>query len=481
MRSVLVRLLDSLAGGGGLTRRCGTWRPAIAELVKALPALLLMLAVAVINPFGIRSASDQASIDSFQRIMAAFYPAEGQKRIAVVLIDDRSLRALGLTYPPKFTLYADLIKTVKEAGAESVLLDFNLIDPRGEPSDLTALTTAMRSLPVFLTSAEENGPAQRCVSDPVQNLQVLREAAAAEPHPLIHDRGQHVNLLMPDACGKTLRPAAALAVYADFCARRGDCQESADPMFNPNAFQDRTLFIEWGRAWPAGAEAIHTSYQKLATDCPGSGPTDFLLHTVSAIAPFSSEAESAPDGCFYHALIRAEWLLAPERDPELNASALGSALAGRIVLVGGAFTALKDTGTSPTFGEVPGVFLHAMALDNLIARGDGFMSPWPKGALGALGWDAVAEFIVIAIFALSGRWIGGKFHPTGLRQALLWTTATGLAGLAIGLALSFLVWLPGWEPVNWIGIVLAGLLLAGRPHEALKELWSTSAMRIRAS
>ncbi|TWA84823.1 CHASE2 domain-containing protein [Azospirillum brasilense] len=446
--------------------QCTGWRRLGDRLLKLSFVPALIVSAAVFNPLDISGSSGRTSLDAYRRIATSVYPDKGQKKIVVVQIDDTSLAVNGESYPPSFDFYARLIQKLKDAGAESILLDLMIIDRNrpGEPGGLDRLVSAIADFPVFMTVARSSQQDDSgCATAGRQNVEDLRLAVKGEPHPLIRDGASHVDLFPDSYCGSP-RLSAALAVYNEYCGRSEACQGSRnDPLVNPDAFRNMTLTIEWGRVWPAGAEAVHPDHRRLAAECPDGSLLDKAGNFLRTLMPFESGVLSnAPADCRYHPVIRAEWLTAPESATGVDGKALADLLAGRIVVVGAMFSGVQDVGPSPVFGIVPGMFLHAMAIDNLIVRGAGFMKEWSKLGLGDLDLSVLVELAAMALVALAARRIGIWLAPRTLLSAVAWTLLLMAAGSLVGLAFStWLVWLTGLEPVNWIGVAVAGAAVAG--------------------
>lgn len=444
-------------------------------LIRIAPVVLMAILVKVANPLGIYSKSDQISIETFNILASGFYPSSAQDKISIVMIDDNSLTDSDISFPPPFPFYARLIESIRSFGAESILLDLMFLEDRGNPGDIERLVKAMDGFPVFLTRAETEG--RNCDVRGPGNLAKLRRAAVAEPHPLIEDQASHIKLL-PKICD-TVVPAASLAVYAYHCAADPGCSKGPnDPFVNPQAFEDEVLALQWGRYSPKEALDLHPSSGRLARDCPQPGLADHLTTFVrTLLRPAGNDDVPVPVGCSYHPVIRAEWLYAPGRFPELNVSAMKSALAGRIVVIGADFAGMKDVGPSPVFGKVQGAWIHAMAIDNLLVRGADFLRPWPEGKLGAVGFDGAFEMVLVALSTLLANWIWKRMPSERLDTAVLCTIGFATGGAAIGLAISFLL-VFAWrlEPVNWIGIACAGAILADPAYSAFKKIWHARAM-----
>ncbi len=82
----------------------------------------------------------------------------------------------------------------------------------------------------------------------------------------------------------------------------------------------------------------------------------------------------------------------------------------RIVLIGVDLTQAGDTYESPTSGVIPGVYVHATAIENLLTRGDTYSPAEPEPQIIALLYLVSA----IAVFILS--WLWRKFLAIGQRR-----------------------------------------------------------------
>ena len=96
---------------------------------------------------------------------------------------------------------------------------------------------------------------------------------------------------------------------------------------------------------------------------------------------------------------------------ELPEPALASYLTGRYVLVGANVPAYNDFANSPIHGLIPGVHLHAMALDNLLTyqgaykQSTGWEPPQPAGLLVAASLAVLAVFITHVLWWRLTAWL----------------------------------------------------------------------------
>jgi uncharacterized membrane protein len=156
------------------------------------------------------------------------------------------------------------------------------------------------------------------------------------------------------------------------------------------------------------------------------------------------------------------------------------------VLVGGAVSGISDWHQSPVHGQVPGVILHAMALDNLLSLGDRYATDMstvtaaaiailllfllafvvPRihlyyrernsravAALGLLCWLALAGFLAWsgasgpAVFAAVA--VGLALDLIGPMQTFGYVLIVGLMGIGASAFLRL-----GIAPANWVGVIL---------------------------
>lgn len=457
--------------------------------LAALPVILITVAIAAVNPFGIRDAAEHASLDVYQRLAAPLYPGEGQRLAAVVLIDDATLQRLGQTFPPDFGVYARILDGLAAADAKAAFLDLNFIDRRGGGESLAAFRLSLGNLPTFLAATEEASKADRCAEVTVVNLPDIADAVRSEPHPLVRDEGRRVRLWQESPCPSRadwppgLRPSAALELYRWHCRQQERCRGGLDdPDANPAAFgEDRVLTIEWGSAWPRGAEAVHPAYAGLPGVCPEDGVAAFARQVLRL--GFMADRKPADllfaRGCSYHPVIRAEWLLAPD-ESGADADAIARLLAGRVVLVGANYAGQNDVSASPVFGDVPGVMMHAMAFDNLVVRGARHLGGWPEWGVGGLGLDDVIELLLVAGMALLGHGVAVLAFRAGLVRGLGAALCLALLGAAFGICLvALLVAWGRYEPVNWVGVVLACIVLSHPLLDRVAETWRHRIKRLR--
>ncbi|MDV6329982.1 CHASE2 domain-containing protein [Asticcacaulis sp. 201] len=267
-----------------------------------------------------------------------------------------------------------------------------------------------------------------------------------------------------------LSPAAAL--YAAYClapasacepfnavagASPLDLETGATPATWPQDFS-RPLSIVWGARPAPGQSHLNTRYNNRFTctvpeiGLPILGYVDRIVRSVLNIDP------SQPD-CYYsrsypyHALN----LLTPEQAKDL--------LKDRLVIIGPNFTRGSDLHDSPLKGAVPGAFIHAMALDNLIEYGKHYR----KVAVPVLDGGKILETGLLFCLLVLGHWGALRRHhldeasPEGeapLAAALrLYGVLLGISLLLIITVVAIGIWGLREEPINWLGVGATALTL----------------------
>ena len=228
----------------------------------------------------------------------------------------------------------------------------------------------------------------------------------AHAYPLVHRDGAHGRI--------TLSPAAAL--YAAHCERQG-CAPS--PFKNTDGHSDwsrrfdRGVDVVWGVDVSGKDDEAERPFRKMLNRLEGKAPGPcgrWERSLSSSIRRFAELAASGiekkrPAACVYTDAL-AYRLLQSNITPEEARQALG----GRIVLLGAALAGSNDIIPATPYGALPGVFLHAMALDNLIQRGAAYPKTpaeiWPGLTLTSNNViELIAVFGVGLILSLAQAWL----------------------------------------------------------------------------
>jgi CHASE2 domain-containing sensor protein len=347
------------------------------------------------------------------------YGTEGQRDTTVVLFREENLRQFGVQYPVPYSVHAQVLEALASYGPRAVFVDFAFIDAReGEDELREALCVLQRAkagtpIPVFL-AAPGGAPVRP---------RLLECAHTASPEMDENVGVSGVLTYVSQAEGDSL-PTAAFALAATKPALGFDERSMKAP-----------LEIIWGK----GVAPLNRRWMQCAEPS--------LLHGIWSMLTHGPLANKL--ACPYTRTITVGHLLgfAADRDVE-------DALRGRTVLYGAGFRLTGDLVNSPVYAELPGVYLHAMAYDNLVTFGRDYKRATRHG-LGARITDTALLLVASILLVRYPRTPRRKAESFAeLRAGLLRHV---LAGGVVVVAILGLAGMGGFD-VGLLSIVLAYLV-----------------------
>jgi hypothetical protein len=492
--------------------RIGHWLTIGERSPLLLFALLLLLTIAIdlCDSFGIDDAADRTIIELVDGLRGPVYGAadghrQGQQSVAVVLINDDTLRANGLDgLPLPYDLQASVLADVAAAEPRAILYDVYFprsramasvlarfgsrfgIQQQGDPK-MEALAREMRRIgariPLLIGLVDECDPF----------LAPLRNAVTQTPGDGRTHGIQEVSLTIdrwaprrydpfenPPRCAdqEPPRPAqpqpgkfapspkpldtAAFGLYQAYCAtaRPGELSRLC-----PRGTLDgdpRPMALQWGfgvSEWQA--ERLPAA---LAARCGGSSAVARLFGYFGRGLTRAWWQEGQDDRAFAARCGYHDAVMANDITPDARyAAELRAQLKGKIVLIGFDIPTSADRRPVPYYGEVPGVFVHAMALDNLIEwNGDPARMPGP--AFGGIDQLDLIQYLGLAASVLifwimrnnADRLFGSRVNQARKRRI---TAAIALAILlTTSLLGGILAYILSWSLAS---VILSGILPGG--------------------
>lgn len=342
----------------GVFARVGAWLRPAAPFLAAAVVLFGDLALDAVGSFGIVDRMDETFNRAAGLISGPFYGGldrPGQKAIVIVALDEGFVERSGGVWPPPYRATQDVLEQILQAKPKAVLLDTYYNHPRrtsaGWP-DVAGIHALADTI------AQRNSDRIPILTGPVSTqqpvLSPLAEVVEQVGLTLDDDRPYAYNV-MSDEMGEP-KPMAATALYRIW-AKKGPSKSTQLPM--------ETLSIDWGfgaSKWMN--ERLEGGYAPCVTPTLRSRGERSLRLVWRAVAPNLQRDDLIAEGlvvaCPYFDIVPAAWLSAPEVQARLK---------GNLVLVGSTVPWVRDQAPTPLLGEVPGVMVHAMALDNLIQSG----------------------------------------------------------------------------------------------------------------
>jgi CHASE2 domain-containing sensor protein len=441
----------------------------------------IVLVAVLVDPFGVNAATSRYSQDVALRLLSPFYASIGDARrrkapITVVLIDDQTIEnSVDQRFPLRYTDSFDIIHAVMCGRPKAVFVDLlfrwrhdntphdfkrlvELLSPndegwyRNECGDKPPVYVAdMLDQPAFRIGSQWDDSTGVIHSDlrdaGVQRLAVNWHGPSGT-YPLWLRATETAGNWAPSQHDEGVA-SPALYLYAKY---RG-----LDIAQLTGFGVDRSMTVAWGlfpATPPAGAEsgyAERTTLPQMPLSCSArfAALWGLVVRGVSErlgerLDPSNVEALTRT---FHTYHISAAPLVGNPFDGA-DREGLRRALEGRIVLIGNNFAGSGDQHQSPVHGTVPGVILHAMALDNLF-RFDG--RPWLEASpildtdCPLPRWDTIATIALLVSL--------GFLHARAIREGWSLVRELSLAVvLTVGSAV-ILAFVFRWPPINWLGVL----------------------------
>lgn len=417
----------------------------------AVIGLFLMLFVALFNPFGLRESSEQTTETWLLRMLAPFYPEKAQNDVVVVLIDDQALASMQASWPLRYSEQARLLRQLLSYQPKSVFVDLLFTQRRydgGSTDGLQRVLGSAREQGIPLILADYR--------DAEGRSQVLPELRAAARTAQVNwsGYGERYPLLLTPGDVDSRTPA--MQMYQQGClGKHCDLNPFADP-----------LLVRWGY-WSDGQMSRFVDL----SGCGVRGQRNnwMQLFAMLGMDIFRSQHDAndieRPQPCPYTRTLYANQL----RDPRV-----ADVLRGKHVFLGAHIRGIPDLVMSPVQGQLPGVYWHAMALDNLLSQDSEYWRSAPEIISGVSITDAL-EMTLVLLAGLVALWIPDKpiTHQGKVLACVshyrFWFCVLSLFAIFASIALAS--W---WHiaPLDWLGLVLViGLFYAYLGEPRLASWW----------
>jgi hypothetical protein len=478
----------------------------IQLIVTTAIAISLGVFEEVADPFGLDTASDRLSANIFNSITSPLYGKQssieidgksydsrfGQSNIIVLLIDDSYLESTETRWPLDPRRYQRILRKLVDAGASAIFVDIyftqNTPDRRQslarlyrESSCLTEASACSTVQDGWSCSAEGKG-APPC-SDPAPDAGTAIFFAGSWENPDVmvggtenpdvmaggtrppavalaqmRSKANYYNL-RETAGNDTEYPTAGWALFEAWCRRDDRCEAS-----RLDEFPRDPMYLHWGYA--PNRMMTEISDFGAAVECvpQAVNPVGRLWQSIRIflwnMIRGRLTAQIAP--CPYTSQIKLQLF------NNLTQDELQQLFGNKVVLLGASLKNFIEYQWSPVHDYIPGVFWHAMAVDNLMEFSDDYMKMAPDSVEKSL--ESVAIVVIFILQALLS-WAIQKREETenlGEMSRVKLDLAHGL--LIICLISASVLWMTGfnrWSPANWIGLAMLMFLIDAKPITAV--------------
>lgn len=327
-------------GDGGLRIPCPTTNDRRHHrLLQCL--ILVCLGALIIVGLGVGSLFGPWSQALLGNIVRLTYDERGQRDATVLLFREDNLRQFGTGYPVPYSLHASVLEALATYRPRAVFVDFAFTDARAG-DDVEELAQAMCAL------HGQGIEVKLAVTAPGQPdygvLPTLLRDGCAQPVDVGLDAPDSSAGLLTYATGTTTASGTFVPTPAFALLPAGSAitPERAEPL---------------EIVWVPGHAPLNATWM----NCTPAGFRD------SARTLFTEGPLAMRERCPYTRTISVNHLLNSSGDDDLV-----EALSGRTVLYGADFRMTGDRVPITLFEELPGVFVHAMAYDNLLTFGEDY-------------------------------------------------------------------------------------------------------------
>lgn len=338
-------------------------------IVAAIVAITMLWATPRLTPSSDLLTYAAARLQA--RLVGGHYDIARRNDTTVVLIDDNSLAPQNGTWPVPYKTHARWLRNIGLIHQpRAIFLDITFGRERDDPT-LTELVAAMCELrdanvPVFLAALPDQDGRLRVRSG-------LDTPAGEKPCFTLVD--------VRYTASKVDRLVWSYPLWSDGAARSAALAIAQDAAGVSIAHKDEAMALTWG--------VNNADQRRFSNDCRQArgGYAEILPAYVRSLL---GEPDAAQPICPYNRTLTLSELRAPDADD----TRLTDMLTGRYVMIGAALSGMNDTVLSPVHDTIPGVYMHAMALDNLLTYQDDYKRAveweiWPPNVLWLLGIPVV--------------------------------------------------------------------------------------------
>lgn len=360
----------------------------LRRLLENLCALVLAAGFAYLlvikaDPLGFDAATKSYAEGVFYRVVGAserlnrwFYSGAhgneyGQNNTAMVWVQDDDLRATGTLWPMPYIFHSKIINNLLEYAPLAIFVDISFTDARKDET-LPELAATLRkahdkNIPIFVASLAANDPENKILPGMAAACARVLPTYRMDPdvdgieksYPLIHSEIRTHLTIFERQCGfdsSHSNQSAALALYRAFLESKGET-------FNAATFSEpMEVFWAMGSIPSINRKLYRCEKKELFSPHPDQRWSDLIWNIFTG-----KFFDDLKQDCPHTAVVKVRDLLNTNAsDPEARAL-----FSGKLVLYGANIKGAGDEIVEPTHSaRMPGVYLHAMALDNLLVFGD---------------------------------------------------------------------------------------------------------------
>ena len=418
----------------------------------------------VLNPFGFSDLTQRYTQDISNLLITGpyLYPTTGRDLITVAVVDEPTLHDLQMPWPWNYSAHARALDALLAFKPKAVVVDFLFVDSRPDDSLNELVEEIARYKKARVPLYFEGGIDLPYGEAPLRPELAKTGVPILDPSIEVYD-GVVRQYPMSGHCygpsGQTKGTCLSLAlqVYKDLYPNQ------------PLGPVDGKMELVWGTK----TAPFNATFNARSHAPPCNDNASFLPRIYRAFF----DKQSAVGRCPYNNDVPVEALLAGGNDEDLN-----RLIPGHVIFYGGALEGAQDKSFSPVNGLQPNVFVHAMALDNLITfagkpeRNVMTIGPYTFSNEPAQVMAIIPVILILSFLHLrrirSRKKVAAHVERNAVVEWLmdkgvenLWHWLAFFLALGVGLVLARAAGLSvaNWAEDVFISVELAAMLLLGVP------------------
>lgn len=343
------------------------------------------------NPLGLSDLFEIKSQEAVTKILSPWYPFSAQghnEKVVVVLVDAQSLDLISkLPAPQKIVqanewpiLYSDhanILKTISSLSQpKQFFIDIEFHRIRNTDKSFPKLIKTLRVL-----KEENNIQFSHAVGSPGEEIGAeVNDQLTKVSMPTYNGwKGNFVALHQLNPEGKSLF-SPALQMYSNL-----EPQKVID-----TTLFDKEMFVFWDDTFDS------QKYDMSSINYKAEGNSSRILESLKHLAMQLLSIDDDSRTSYSQRVVHLDELQQMVNQGKEGEEKIKAIFDGAHVFYGADYIALGDKVFSPVHGNIPGIFYHAMAFENLLEFGDGYFKSYGKGLDLAL-WMLLAFLFSVSL------------------------------------------------------------------------------------
>jgi hypothetical protein len=340
------------------------------------------------NPFGFSDLVQRYTQDISDLLITGphLYPNTGHEKISAAIIDEETLHATNMPWPWAYGKHAQVLDALLAYKPKAVIVDFLFVDNRSDDTLPDLIAEIRRYQKAKVPLYFEGGIDLPFGENPLRPEIAATGVPILDPSILVYE-GVARQYPINGRCYRTKNPenqdcySLALRVYQD--------------LFHNLKLDTRDGLMEI--VWGTKTDPTNVKWMRVKDGDGNLQSCDNEMGFFRRIYLAFFDTSAVLSRCPYTGVIPAQSLIQGADDADVTNLA-----SNRVIFYGASLQGAQDKSFTPVNGLMPNVFVHAMAMDNLISfNGDpetNTVSIWGETLNGTLV-QIIATIPVILILA----------------------------------------------------------------------------------